>query len=82
MLTERPSGAALNVTVAATAPLSERPPNWSQWTVIVSAVFAILTAFERRADTVAIEPGFSPGCDRSTRPAASGVVSRIVPAPG
>ena len=30
MLSERPSGAALNVTVAATAPLSERPPNRSQ----------------------------------------------------
>ena len=82
MLTERPSGAALSVTVAATAPPAEWPPNRSQWIVIASAVFVILMALERRAATVAVEPGFSPGCDRSTRPAASGVVSRIVPAPG
>ena len=81
MLTERPSGAALNVTVAATAPGADWPPNWSQWIVIASAVLLILTPLDRRAATVAGEAGFSPGCARSTRPAASGVVSRIVPAP-
>ena len=63
MATERPSGAALSVTVAATGlePAGSLPPIASQWTMICWAVFVILAPLERRVPSSTGALGSWPG---------------------